>query len=383
MNVLMSSEPRRPNEAFDGNTVLLTLPGLGEQGGVASFFNGVLPWIGQSRVTPLEIGGGRAAGGRFHPILDQLRFFKAAKKLKPDLVHLNPSLSFKCLLRDGLFAWQARRMGIPVLVFWHGWDNSFEKRLNGRYRRFFDASFGKAEGFIVLASSFERTLRDWGVTAPIHRETTNVEDSLLENVDPLSKWSNPNDCTEFKILFLARLERAKGVLETVQAVKLLLRRNFPVRLTIAGDGSLRAELEQFVQNLGLSTEQVHLAGHISGEDKRRVLSTHHIYCLPSSHGEGLPTSVLEAMAFGMPVLTREIGGLADEFEDGKMGTLIEGTSAEEIADSLEALIADPAQMAAIGRYNSARAKERYMASVVATRLENIYESTIQRVHTRS
>ncbi len=167
-----------------------------------------------------------------------------------------------------------------------------------------------------------------------------------------------------------------GVFETVQAIKLLIDKKFPVSLTIAGDGKIRQDLEEHTSSLGLSPQQVHFTGDIRGADKTRAFTEHHIYCFPTFYGEGLPTTVLEAMAFGMPVVTRPVGGLADIFEDGQMGGLVYGSSPEEIAGCLEKMIIDQDRMAEIGRYNAEYAKENFMASVVAERLMDIYQKTI-------
>lgn len=356
--------------------VLLTVPDLQGQGGVASFYNGVLSHFPHAKVTPLEIGGCKNTGGLLHPLIDQVRFRNTLKDLRPELIHLNPSLGFKSFLRDGLFAWQAKKLGIPFVVFWHGWDKMFESKVAGKYRGFFNSSFGCADGFIVLASEFEKTLRGWGVTVPVYKATTNVEESLLSGVDAQAKWADPSQLSQIKVLFLARLERAKGAFETVQAVKSLIDKQLSVSLTVAGDGDIRHELEGFTRSLGLTSEQVNFTGHIQGADKIRAFAEHQIYCFPTFYGEGLPTSVLEAMAFGMPVVTRPVGGLADIFEDGKMGALVHGKSPEEIAGCLEKIITNPVQMAETGRYNAAYAKEHFMASVVAGKLVAIYDSIL-------
>ncbi|MBL4902030.1 MAG: glycosyltransferase family 4 protein, partial [Desulfocapsa sp.] len=305
------------------HTILLTVPCLKDQGGVASFYNGVFPHFPHGKVVSLEIGGTKNSGTLLHPLVDQFRFRSAVKRMKPSLIHLNPSLGFKSFIRDGLFAWQAKQLGYPFLVFWHGWDKSFEAIVEKKYLGFFKRTFGQAAGFIVLASEFERKLREWGVTAPVYQETTNVEESLLDGIDVQEKWSESTHLSQIKILFLARLERNKGVFETVQAFKFLIDKKFPVCLTIAGDGVIRQELEDYTRGLGLTSQQVHFTGDIRGKEKIQAFAEHHIYCFPTFYGEGLPTSVLEAMAFAMPVVTRPVGGLADIVEDGKMGELVQ------------------------------------------------------------
>ncbi len=350
---------------------LITVPSVQAKGGVAQFYNALLPHL-PNTIKTVEIGGTKAAGGFLHPLVDQIAFRRTVKQVLPGLVHLNPSLNLKSCLRDGLFAWQTQQMGVPLLVFWHGWDKDFETVVERKYLGFFRRTFGRAQAHIVLASEFQQKLQDWGVTAPIYRETTCVDDNLVAGFDVQEKWPEPARKTDtVKILFLARLERAKGVFETMQAVQLLVEKNLPVSLTIAGDGEIRQELEEYVRLQGLTSEQVCFTGDIRGTEKIQAFTQHHIYCLPS-YGEGLPNSVLEAMAFGMPVVTRPVGGLADIFEDGKMGRLVQGKSPAEIAGCLENILIDKGMMAAMGRYNAEYAWKHFMASRVAKRLQGIY-----------
>jgi len=298
------------------------------------------------------------------------------KKWKPGVIHINPSFNFKSFFRDGIFAWQAKQMGYSLLVFWHGWEKDFEATVSRRYLSFFNHTFGRADGFIVLASEFEDVLRDWGIVAPIFQLTTCVDDSLFRVTNMLEKWSTSQNISTFKVLFLARLARSKGVFETVQAIKILLDQGMPVQLTVAGDGELRMKIEEFARSLSLSPMLVKFTGDIRGQDKVMAFYQHHIYCFPTYYGEGLPTSVLEAMASGMPVITRPVGGLKDFFKDGEMGFFVDQNSPEEIAANLKRLILNPSHLAEIGRKNALFASNHFMASVVAEKLNNIYGEII-------
>ncbi|MEN8134885.1 MAG: glycosyltransferase family 4 protein [Thermodesulfobacteriota bacterium] len=358
------------------NKILLTVPCLQDQGGVASFYNSVSPHFADGEITLLEIGGARNYGWLLHPLFDQINFWRSVKSVKPALIQLNPSLGLKSFIRDGLFAWQAKKMGYPLLVFWHGWDKKFEDEIEKKFMWFFHKSFGQADGFIVLASEFKRKLREWGVTASVYQETTSVDESLIAGIDVQRKWADHKRLSTMKILFLARLEREKGVFETVDALKILQRKGLDVSLTIAGDGPVRQELAENIKKLQLPQGSIRFLGYVQDKEKIKTFFEHDIYCFPTFYGEGLPTSVLEAMAFGMPVVTRPVGGLADIFEDGKMGALAYGKGPEEVADCIEKIIVDRDKMAKIGRYNAAYAKEHFMASVVSTRLQKIYEEIL-------
>ncbi len=373
-----SSQPKddKMSKAKIVCNILITLPSFSGQGGVASYYGAVLPHLFDPAfvLRPLEVGSLVDKKGLLHPVNDQMKFLRALGE-GVDLVHVNPSLGGKSFFRDGLFVWQAKRKGLPVVVFFHGWDKRFEAKVDKYFQWFFRATFGGADRFIVLGSKFKETLRRWGVTAPIHIETTAVDDELVKNFEPGTKFEKLESAAKFKILFLSRLEREKGVFETVDALKILLDRGLPVSLWIAGDGSAKSEVEEYANSLQLPDNSVLFHGFVRGVDKATTLETYDIYCLPS-YSEGLPTSVLEAMVFAMPIVTRPVGGLADMFEDGKMGFLTKTTEPFEIAANLEKILTDRELMLNMARYNYNHAKERFMASIVAKRIAKIYNLTL-------
>lgn len=358
--------------------ILLAIPSLAGEGGVANFYNAILPHFTVKNINLLEIGRLKNSGGVLHPLIDQIRFYHTVASFNPSLINLNPSLGLKSFVRDGLFVWQTKLMRKHLLIFWHGWDKDFEKIVEKKLLPFFKNTFGKADGFIVLASEFEQKLRDWDANAPIYKLTTCVDDKLLDDIDILRKWNTFEKQTDIKLLFLARLERAKGIFETIKAFQILLEKRYPVLLTIAGDGKIRSELEEYVNSLNLH-KRVNFTGYIRGKEKVEIFNSHHIYCFPTNYGEGLPTSVLEAMAFGMPIVTTSVGGLSDIFEDNKMGFLVKSTNPDDIANSLEQLLLNRTQMIKIGRCNAEYARKHFMASVVAKKMMTIYSQILSNV----
>lgn len=358
--------------------VLLVIPSRMGQGGVASFYSGVLPHFSKENTDYLEVGTFPDKRRIFHPVLDQIRFFIALLTSSPRLVHLNPSLGLKSFLRDGLFAIQARLLGVPFIVFWHGWDKKFQVKVDSKYRFFFNISFRYSKYSIVLASAFKDTLEHWGVKSPILRGSTNVDDTLLEGFNLGEKLSPVSQSGKnIKILFLARLEKDKGAFETIEAVKKLIDKNFSVSLTVAGDGRFKQDLEALASDLKFPAEKINFTGYIEGNSKIQAFLEHDIYCLPTSYGEGLPTSVLEAMAFGMPVVTSPVGGLADMFLDRKMGALVDGKKSDEIASAIKSLISDPEKIVKIGQFNAQYAREHFLGSVVAKDLSEIYSYVLK------
>jgi glycosyltransferase involved in cell wall biosynthesis len=354
--------------------ILITLPDIKDPGGVSSYYNAIIPKLNLS-VSRFELGSTKMRGGLLYPLMDQIAFRKSIKSLKPALVKINPSLDLKGFIREGLLAYQTKRYNIPLLVFWHGWERSFERTVEGSLMRFFKSTYGKADGFIVLATEFKEKLEKWGINSPIMISTTNVDELLVSGFDLQNKINDLNNSDQIRILFLARLVKEKGVFETIDALNLLLDKGLNVSLTVAGDGDIRAELEKYSYQLGISSKHLRFTGDIRNLDKQNALQNHHIYCLPSYYGEGLPTSVLEAMAFAMPVITCPVGGLVDFFKDGTMGALIKPKSPEEIALAIENLVSQKDKIISIGKYNAKYSKDHFMASIIANDMMKFYKST--------
>ncbi len=368
------------NNGADRRRILITGPSLRDPGGVSSYYNAVLPHLRQScefDIHYLEIGSTQGRDGFMHPIADQFRFRRALKQLKPALVHCNPSLVIKSYLRDGVFIHQAKRLGYPVMVLFHGWDKGFESRVDQSLRWFFKATYRKADAYMVLATAFRKKLESWGVSAPVGVGTTTVPIELLQDFSLTEKWRETARDASIRILFLARLEREKGILETLGALSLLRGKGLPATLTVAGDGVAMAEVRSYANAHPELDGALTIAGDVRGERKKALFAAHDIYCFPS-YGEGMPTSVLEAMAFGLPVVTTAVGGLADFFEDEKMGCLLHRTTAQDVADAIEKLACNPPLLRTIAHYNQCYALDHFLAPVTAERLLAIYRDTAGR-----
>jgi glycosyltransferase involved in cell wall biosynthesis len=136
-----------------------------------------------------------------------------------------------------------------------------------------------------------------------------------------------------KILFLARVEKAKGIYEAVDAFRIVQAKHSSVCLTIAGDGSELKSVKEYVRAQNI--EGITFLGWVRGPSKLEAFAKADVYLFPTHHGEGMPNSVLEAMACGLPVVTRPVGGVRDFFENGRMGFLTEGKEPQVLASLLE------------------------------------------------
>jgi colanic acid/amylovoran biosynthesis glycosyltransferase len=141
------------------------------------------------------------------------------------------------------------------------------------------------------------------------------------------------------VLYIGRLVPEKGQAVLLEAVAELAARGIDVELALAGEGSMRPELERSAARLGIA-ERVAFLGAVGQEDLQELYEQAAVFCLPS-FAEGVPVVLMEAMAMGVPVVTTRIAGIPELIENGHSGVLVAPGRADEIADSLSHLIGDP------------------------------------------
>lgn len=362
--------------------ILVLCPKPGRMGGVTNYYNSIFKHFKSDSFTIERFIIARRPGKDsniywfFTTLFDFIRFF--FKLLKKDfvLVHLNPSLTPIPVLRDSVFLLISKLHSRKVLVFWHGWEMKFQTCIeNNRILfRLFTGVFIRADATLLLASSFKKKLRDWGFKKDICIETTTVDDGLIEEFSIANKIKQLKGSGKLQILFFSRIEIAKGIIETIDAFSSLDEIDREVELVIAGDGPdadlVRKRLEE------LSDNRIKLVGYVRGQEKRKILESSHLMCFPTYYGEGLPNAIVETMAFGMPILTRPVGGIPDNFVEGENGYYVYSLDTKSFSELLKTVISDKEGMAriAINNYNFAR--ERFLASIVAKRLERIYKQLI-------
>jgi glycosyltransferase involved in cell wall biosynthesis len=134
------------------------------------------------------------------------------------------------------------------------------------------------------------------------------------------------------IIVVARLEWVKGIDILINALNILKEKGFHYQCRIIGDGTEHAKLTKQIHQLNLQNS-VHLHGSFPHPDVIRALNQSDLFILPSRM-EGIPVSVMEAIASGLPVITTKISGLGEIISSGITGLLVPPENPEAIADSV-------------------------------------------------
>lgn len=354
--------------------VLIAVPRLAMPGGVSNYYQTLRPYLDRDKVY-IEIGGIPGETGRltkaWRLLRDYWRFHTVLRRDAFDLVHLNPSMDLRSVFRDGVFLLLAKAHRRRVLVFYRGWIPAAELAVRRRYLGLFRLVYRMADANVVLAEEFRQALVDMGVCRTATIETTVVDDTVFRHVAAQSAGEGGagSDHAACRILFLGRLDVGKGLPEAIDAFELLQAARPEAQLIVAGDGPERLAAEADVARRGLAG--ITFIGHVAGAAKTQAFQSADLY-LFTSLAEGMPNSVLEAMAFGLPIVTRPVGGIRDFFENGAMGFAVDSLNPADFSDKLQRLVANPALRREVGRYNREFARRRFAASVVAGRLLAIY-----------
>lgn len=158
-------------------------------------------------------------------------------------------------------------------------------------------------------------------------------------------------------MMIGRIIRDKGVYEYVEAARIVRRTHPEVRFQLLGQldpnpsGVSQAELEAWRDE-----GTVEYLGHTS--DVRPYLARAHVSVLPS-YGEGMPRSVLEAMAMGRAVLTTDVPGCRETVENGQNGLIVRARDAAALSDGMLRMLAEPERLERMGQRSRAIAEQRF------------------------
>lgn len=172
------------------------------------------------------------------------------------------------------------------------------------------------------------------------------------------------------LLFVGRLDRVKGVMVLFDALVALLDRGVDVRLCLVGDGPQRAELERRCTRLDLG-ERVRFAGYQNAEQVQQHLERCDVFVLPS-FAEGVPVSLMEAMARRRPVIATAVGGVTELVTPGESGLVVPPGNVEALAEAIAALAADPSLRAAMGASGARTVATSFSSRVEAAKLAALF-----------
>ena len=292
------------------------------------------------RRTPMA----RAGTNPLHDIRTLLHYRRLMRAERPDVV---VAYTQKPIIYGGLAArlWSRAR----YFSIMSGLGYVFSEEADGRrwlrsvVSRLYRIGIAQARCIFVFNSDDHRLMQESGIVSPTQR----VMQVPGSGIDLRHFAEQPLPKGPFTFLMMGRLMRDKGVGEYVEAARIVRARHPDVRFLLL----TRPETENPTGYTAADLDRWREAGLIEflpeTRDVRPFIASAHAFVLPSFYREGLPRTILEALATGRPVITTDMPGCRDPITHGVNGLLVPPRDASALADAMEAMIANPQRVTAM------------------------------------
>lgn len=277
----------------------------------------------------------------FYDVFAWYSLRKLLKKAKPDLVLAHNGRAIATAANSLIW------LNIPLIGVSHSNNLKYSK---------------KADYLLVLTEAMRKRFVSAGYPPEKCAVMSNMID--LPQVQIPQKWEKKNPPV---IGFLGRLSPEKGADILLQAVAILKQKNIVVKVKIGGAGEEENSLRNLTEKLEI-TSQVEFCGWISNEQKPDFFKNIDVLCVPS-HYESFGLVVLEAWAYGVPVIASEVDGLAEIIANGETGLLFPKNDATALAENIEKLLFSDDNLAQKLIANGSKEVTKYGMEEGAKRLE--------------
>jgi glycosyltransferase involved in cell wall biosynthesis len=288
----------------------------------------------------------------------QLFYYILVKRIK--VAHIHGS-SYGSFLRKMILINICRFFHVKIVYHIH--SGGF-KRFYEKYNRknIIKKTLNKSDALIVLSQSWKEFF-------------STIEDEnkifILNNTinNPHFNRNYRRDSSVIHFLFLGKVGKGKGIFDLLEIIKDNKDSlNDKFFLHVGGNGETN-KLIEYVEKQQLQ-KLVKFEGWVSGEKKIELLTTCDVFILPSYY-EGLPISILEAMSYGMPIISTPVGGIPEIITDKENGLLITPGNKDEILRSIKHFIDFPQEIENMGMANHQRIADFYPENVIS-QLSTIY-----------
>jgi glycosyltransferase involved in cell wall biosynthesis len=241
--------------------------------------------------------------------------------------------------------------------------NSFMASLVYAIESYFDYVFRKNNYIKFLICPSEFSLKK-------HAEAGIPEEKLVHipNFVNTNKIKPSYTLTDY-ILYVGRLSKEKGVLTLLKAIK-----GLDIKLKIVGDGPMRVEYEDFVKENNL--KNVEFLGYKAGDELKEIFRNSKFIVIPSEWYENAPMTVVEAFAYGKPVIGANIGGIPEMVSEGETGLLFEPGNQDELREKIIYLLHNPSLIIKMGQKAREKAEREYSEDAHYQKLIEVYKKAL-------
>lgn len=294
-----------------------------------------------------------------------LKTFRTVRKEKPQLVYVTPVATGVAFYRDFVMVQMLKMLGCNVVAHFHnkGVSTRQDRKLdNWLYKKFFNNI-----NVILLAGILYEDIKKYVKPSQVYLCPNGIKDEHPGMV-PIRNNKTP------QLLFLSNLITEKGVVDLLDACKILNDKGIKFECTYVGAETTEisgAAFNQMVKDRGLNGV-VEYIGKRYGAEKEARYANSDIFVFPTFyHNECFPLVLLEAMSYGLPCVSTNEGAISDIIEDGKTGFVVVKNNPLQLADKLEVLISDANLRKEMGHAGKSKFEEQYTQDKFEWNLFNI------------
>ena len=313
-------------------------------------------------------------GGKLTKLLKGIGgYIKFAKVLlvdRPDLVHIHSSFG-PSFYRKLPFIYMASWTHKPIINHIHGADFSvFYEQASEKKKRLIKSTYDKCSRLIALSDEWKERLS---------RIVPEEKIVIIENYSVLHKDAlaeRENRETNNTVLFLGELGHRKGCYDIPEVVSRVKEKIPNVKFILAGAGS--AEDEQAIKQLVVEKnirDNVVFPGWVRGEEKDKLLREADIFFLPS-YNEGMPMSILDAMGYGLPIVSTNVGGIPKIVRKDRNGFCLNPSDVSGFADAIVDILMKRTLFNELGKGSIGIVNERYSLNSHLKLISGLYEAVL-------
>lgn len=297
-----------------------------EKGGMSSVINQLMEhdWGNNIEITYLSTHiSGHVITKCFYFFKSYLHLFMLSIQNTYDIIHIH--MSYKgSFIRKNSIAHLSKKFSKKVIVHLHGSEfKDYYNQSSYKNKVKIQKFFSLVDVTIVLGNDWNDFIRRIAPRANI---------VVVNNAIKIPEYHIQIRHTPFTLLFLGVLIERKGVFDLLKAIKSIIKQSYNIKLYIAGTGLKEKEMREYCLNNGLK-DNVEFLGWVSNAKKEKVFLNSDLLVLPS-YNEGLPIAILEALSYGLPIISTNVGSISDAVINKRNGLLISPGNVEELKNGI-------------------------------------------------
>ena len=281
---------------------------------------------------------------------------------KIDIAHLHVA-ERGSFYRKAFILQTLKCFGVKVILHHHGAEfDLFYNGLSDKRKKYVKKILRMADLNIVLSQRLVQMIKEKSPEAKVE---------VLYNAVNVPQ-TNPYNVQSHNVLFLGRLGKRKGTYDLLEAIR-QLNETLPVdvKFYLCGDGEVE-EVKKKVKEMGITQRIAHI-GWIDGQQKKNFMAQSMMNVLPS-YNEGLPMTILETMAHGIPNISTSIASIPEVLHDGENGFLITPGNVDALCDRIVQLVKDSSLRTKFSKSSYQRIKTFFSLNANIKKLKEIYQN---------